>query len=821
MTRRLSHVVRFRSVPRCFFRRPDDGHEQRPAGTNGSRKRPGRPLASLGVLACSLAAWLIPNAAEAQQAWSGGARWSYRRTVVCKPAPAFDGQVAVVAFWAHGAVTDETPDFLVLATAGQRGEVPYRVLQRGPGDFVRLAIQTVGKTAGYQVYYGGKRDDPPPAWTTKWGLLFEVHRFRNCNFSQLDSVRSAFEQSEPLGAAYVGTCYLSNPLFCWNESRLICRFSGWLHVRQPGKYRFAVSSRDGCWLLIDDKLVAAWPGRHRPARRAFHYGEVELTRGAHAFQFWNISGGGAFTAVAVWQPPGETRYSVIPPEAFGPAVDAQTTRLEARSGGVLPDVRALNYAEAPLGEGRPPLVRVKFRTQFNSGTLYWDFGDGQTSNRVYPEHVYLKPGLYTVRCSRVRGHGGVENRIQVEPPWPRLGAEDATGDIAQWVNELRSYDPSTLPADDLRQLMAVYQELEMDATAAEVGETGLIRRKPTAPPLDPDQAARAFEDLVTLLDERLNRQTDAIRLCDEGLKLSLSPQAKARLWLLSARLELLLDRPEECLRRLKEAEALVQADRPSELVRLLYEVRGAFAKRMGKKDAAEQAYQWLEKQAPSRRWDIRRRTAMTGAYSRAVEDALRSGRLDEACQSLKKWATDMPSCRLDGYYCLLKARFELARGRPRVAILEAEDLLRLQPDSPYADRLLLTEAEAYVRLGESAQWQQTLERLLKQYPGSPFVPDVKQALAAGFDAARKQWEQQKAEAEKAEAEKEQAAAAEASRRQAAAGKPSAQKTQKAARPPRKPAAGPVPSRPARPAVRRPGRPPRLPPRRPLPRRRPR
>ncbi|HID23780.1 MAG TPA: hypothetical protein EYP14_15475 [Planctomycetaceae bacterium] len=401
----------------------------------------------------------------------------------------------------------------------------------------------------------------------------------------------------------------------------------------------------------------------------------------------------------------------------------------------MPDVRAQNFAEAPLGDGRPPLIRVRFRAGFTSGKLEWDFGDGQTSTQVYPEHVYLKPGLYPVTCSRPGSRLVVTNKIRVDPPWRRLGAKDASADIEKWMPEIRAYDPTAMPADVLRQLVAVYETLGEHEAAARVGLAGLMERKAGAVALEPDRVGVLVQELVFVLTERLNRLEDALRACDHALTLQPPAESAVRLWLASARVALKLDRVADSQKRLEQAEAVV-GGQPPELLRQLDELRGDLARRAGMREAAVKFYGEALKRSVSHQWDFRRRTAMTGAYSRGVEDALRSHRLDEAGQTLRRWVREMPTCKLDGYYAVLKARFELARRRPRQAILEAEDLLRVAPDTPYADRLLLVQADSYALLGDEKVWKDALERLRRDHPGSPFVPEVRDALAAGFEKAK-------------------------------------------------------------------------------------
>ena len=62
------------------------------------------------------------------------------------------------------------------------------------------------------------------------------------------------------------------------------------------------------------------------------------------------------------------------------------------------------------------------------------------------------------------------------------------------------------------------------------------------------------------------------------------------------------------------------------------------------------------------------------------------------------------------------------------AISQAEQLIAVNPASPYADRLLQLAAESEIARGKLDRAKATLESLLKDYPGSPLVPEVKKLL---------------------------------------------------------------------------------------------
>ena len=143
--------------------------------------------------------------------------------------------------------------------------VPCRILQLGPGDYCRLAFQTIRGQKSYEVLYGGDAAPESPEWTNEDGLLLETRVYKDCNLNNLESVRDAFRAARPIGADYVeGVHHACNPF--GRKARAVFQPL----QRQPddqhgGKYGFFTSSRDCSFLLIDDKVVVEAPGVHGPA----------------------------------------------------------------------------------------------------------------------------------------------------------------------------------------------------------------------------------------------------------------------------------------------------------------------------------------------------------------------------------------------------------------------------------------------------------------------------------------------------------------------------------------------------------------------------
>ena len=165
-----------------------------------SRRSRGSPAASewvvrRGVVALAILAFLVAGpggnlparqAGEpAQETAETGSGLIYQRKVQLPQGPALPA-IVMTEFFTNGELSASSSSIVVHDS--RRNAVPWRILQLGPGDFCRLAFQTVPKQHLYKIYYAGKGEpEKPPAWTNRAGLLLQTRHWTNCNLRSLDS----------------------------------------------------------------------------------------------------------------------------------------------------------------------------------------------------------------------------------------------------------------------------------------------------------------------------------------------------------------------------------------------------------------------------------------------------------------------------------------------------------------------------------------------------------------------------------------------------------------------------------------------------------
>jgi len=702
-----------------------------------------------------------------------GQEFSFLRPVELPAGPG--GTVAVVEFYHHGQVDAQAKNIVV---AAGNELVPVRILQLGPGDFCRLAFQVISTRSPYEILYGGPPlpDDRRPAWTREEGLLWEVREYRECNLNSFESVKAAFDSSKPIGADYVSGVFQAGHPFAAPPGPYMSRYTGTLHLTQSGTYGFYTSSQDCSFLLIDGKVIASAPGRHPPAYQATPglRQDVQLTAGPHRFEYYHVSTTEAGIAVAAWEinPKGDKPApAVIPGEAFQANVimRGQVGPPMSPAQRFLPDFEFVIAGDVPLPDRELPLIAVRFTDKspaplVSSARIDWDFGDGQTAQGSTVDHVFLRPGVFAIKETITRAGRPFEiaHRVWIGPVrTPQKGKPLQLNDL---LPVLETYQPEKLDAYSLLQLVTAFltkadqyvpppppNTVFVDEEQAKTETTGVKldektreteRRKYLQKSLDiallglEKGQQKGDQDLLALVRSvtPVARNTFA----DSKKTLSLWTFVEGKFETGECKLEAALNIADVFLNDLLDTEAaknwldkasaiLGGATRQDTLMALYHRVMGDYWAAKGNQEAALKALREAERLAGDRRNEIER-TAWRGAHSRSVEDFLKSGELDRAAEELRSWLNEFPGDTVEGYLPLLFGKYWFARQRFDVVCALADRMLVLNPYSPYIEELILLSAKSDLARGQPERAKATLESLLKDYPGSPFVNEAKEVL---------------------------------------------------------------------------------------------
>jgi tetratricopeptide (TPR) repeat protein len=740
---------------------------------------------TLIVAACVLTLAVVARSADsvlAQSFRAAGTEFNAVRPVTVPNEQAYT--IVVIEFLHHGEIRADGRN--VIVAARNKELVPSRLLQFGPGDFCRLAFQTVKGHSEYNVFYGGQppREASPP-WTCQDGLLLETRRLGPCDFNNLDSLRKAFDAATPIGADYVPTVFHGTNPFSLAQEPFLSRYTGLLEVPKAGVFGFLTSSQDCSFLSIDDKLVASAPGYHGPMWQALPGSrhDVQLSAGMHKFQYDHAAAGPSAIMAAFVEVdpagPNPTQPKPIPPGTFRwrRVGHLAAGNVSLRTARYVPDFVAKIIGEVPLPDNHLPLIAVSLRDDSpkslaTQGKFQWDFGDGQTSDRREVEHVYLRPGLYAVKLSIRRGGKSLEttNRIYVDRPPPPYPVKPHTLD--QYLRIVETYDPKTLDAASLRQMVLLLEAKALalaDRSKDAVRTAEAIEDDPELRPgveLPEPRADRAHAgELLSESDEYLVKAIEAGKVAFTGesaakgdadlLRLAelVGPVARYRLgdarsagqiWRGAAQRIVAGDAKAECevaaadialndLVKAAAAKTLLDAatkhlsTQTGPVAAEFHRVWGDYYAAAGDGKSARRHYIKAQQAARSPIGWVER-SAWLGAHARSTEEFLKARKHFRAIEELRAWQQQFPAEKLDGYWTLLFARYWANRGLYAQAIAQAEQLQAVNPDSPYIDQLLYLAADSEMRRGRKDRAIATLHSLLKDYPGSPLAAKVKKQI---------------------------------------------------------------------------------------------
>jgi tetratricopeptide (TPR) repeat protein len=673
------------------------------------------PLAAALALAAS-------GAAAGREAWWHTA-WKYRILFDVPPGrsglPGSD--VGVATFLTAGRLKDDASDLRVVVDGVP---TPHLILvDRPKDDVLRVAFALRGGERTAAFYFGNPRAKAiPRAPRIERGCLLQIFDYRGGSPDNLQAMRGILKRSEryPQGADFVPNIFYGiNPF--GPSVNFVSRYTGWLACPQTGTYTFATSSDDASFLLVDDKLTVQWPGWHRAVPDSRHQRRLHLTRGLHKIEYLHVQGKDQTCAVAAWQPPGQDRIIPIPPDAFAPVARCSIRGIEKLGGS-----GAAHFEVEVVGEcfyAKNVSLRVRLRDLSSTkapGNPRWEFGDGLAGSGAEVEHVYLRPGVYTVTMTPPGPNAEpVTSRVMIRRMWgaQALAGTDKPRRIAALV---RGYDFDRLVPGSLPAAAFLFKEIE-----ALADEERVLRAVVTRSAEVEDRTY--FEAVLFLVkrwrDDKASR-ADALRLLDLA-ESRLSRNANLRARVIRERGDVLFYYERSLDDALAEYDKVVGrfAEKLEDHIVRITKIRiGDIYRKKGNHDRALEAYTAAEKY---RIQDIRGAPEVRrGSLFQIAEAAIAKNRADQAAQALDAIAWEFPAEKLGGQLSILRARVAMLRRDRTEALVQLDDLVRVSPASNEAAEALFLAAEIERTAGHTAEAVRRYERIVAEYRDSPRASDA-------------------------------------------------------------------------------------------------
>lgn len=673
-----------------------------------------------------LAAFFLLAAATAAPAatrWWDPSYRARREVTVYAPLAKLPGDdCAIVTIYTGGHMKPDGSDIRVVTGDSV---VPHKLYGVGPGDKATLAFKVERGKRNYHIYFGNDQAEAPgDKWEPQRGLILETRGYKGGGFGNLAAMRRTMKRAGPFyGAGEVDRVWHGHNLFGPTE-RFVSEYVGWLVCTTAGTYHFATSSDCASFLLVNNKLVVAWPGWHGPVADARHSGRVTLTAGIHCLAYLHVNGSGASCAVAAWRTPTSKSFEVIPRGAFAPLSRTAIAALELASRKRAPDFDFEIIGEALLTTDEPDYaVKIRFRNRTGgaeNASCRWDFGDGLAATGAFVDHIYLAEGIHTVTMTlgTTADSPRITQRIHVHQHWGWQTRKEID-DIASYFAEISTYDLEKLQPSSLAAMLKLAADRGSRGFLKSVALTIVARNDGVERRLVEDAMAalrRVFGVARLIRDgEILKGYSDAFRTADGDSKAALAIELS----------DILLE-----LGRAAEAGQFARAalaGNPSEKARRkLLMVYAETAAYVGDAEAARRSLEAADA-IKLERTSVQE-TAMTGALALVVEDFLARKQYDEAEEALEKWEWESPLEKLVGYSSYLGGRLYAGRGRVGRALREFASVVAVSPESPWAPRALLSSARLLAASGEREQARRQLRRITAEYMSSPEVNEAEELL---------------------------------------------------------------------------------------------
>ena len=657
--------------------------------------------------------------------------WKCRRVIEIDKEPTEGSDVVAFTFAGGGYLDEDAGDLVIIDKDKKR--VPFVVIWYERAGKTTLAFQGKSKGERYSIYYNNPKifRTSRPAWKPKLSLVLETKENPGGMADDWAGMRALLRKSKKIcGRGFVDKIWHGlNPY--GPDDNYLSIFQGYLNIAEEGTYEIATLSDDASFLFIDDKLVVEWPGGHgvHGGLRGEHSAEVRLTRGLRKISYYHVEEYGGQFMITAWKTPGESRFQIIPDQAYLQAGRAKEIGYEKLDQDLVAYFKIDQENEIIEDGIQYTWVSFSDRSSGLKGkrtSYHWDFGDGTASTDKSPSHIYAGVKDYPVKLTLRRG-GQKDSfkflvRINESISNLTIGNKDY---LKKYAHIIGTYSCREMDKDYLLAFINLLEETEEEKYLLRVCEVYLNKfrrsRKKTVLRLtgilarcyettDPKKAIAVYSRLV---DMERNR--------DEILKAKF------------ARAELCFHRLKDYDRAIKMYRSVASGYRRShpDKARLSQIRIGDIYREKGEYEKARQIYAQAQMKA-AKGMSMKEVIIRQGAYAEAVETYLQQNELEAALKGLNEWELNFPMAKLSGEISLLYSKYFFQEGDYHRAIDELKSLIGLNPHTPFLPQAELLMANAYFHLGKEEEAKKLYEKVMTEYPNNPVSKEAKKVLKDRF-----------------------------------------------------------------------------------------
>ena len=549
------------------------------------------------------------------------------------------------------------------------------------------------------------------------GLRQETRSYDGSEVKSLAQFNALWKEASFQGAKFVERVYSSYNPFGPNAGALH-RYEGTLKIEKSGTTIFCTASTDASFLLINDKEVVSWPGKHfiKEGLDGSKRGSLDLKTGIVHFTYLHANSSSSSYAIAAIVPPGDKQHYVFSPEMFTHAVYAYVGPLTDRNAKRQADFIWENkYMVTIRDHALHQMVFEASAVEDKNAVYEWEFDDGVRKQGRKVEHLLFRRGDCPVKLTVSSGaeKSVCKQAVHVAPLYGQSEQDDKRA-LALIEQAVKQENESAIQPEGYALISRgwFFFLREPDAVAFAPRVLAAVDRIPE------EQLNEVLIELamgVQQVGEQYELAEKCFKVIIEKVK---DPKERAFAALhCSGMLNLCLNRPEEAREMQK---SIKRSDLGPGEQRLLDIYLADTALVLDDYATAEKMYRAIPRYQAPVTGDKLNRDVIFEYNSRyfRLQNLLSQNLYRESLEAVDMIEWDMPEERASPRMNLLKVQALVGNDQPKKAVVCLQRALLAKVDDTYTPKLRLELARLYVDMNRFAQAQHQINIIRRESPWS-------------------------------------------------------------------------------------------------------